>query len=209
MTCTSSFSTIRPQSPPLFFCSSPLLSFSFSFPTYTIQQPTHTHTYTLTRIHRGFFFLFPSQPHHYCIIPPSAVPFLLVPCLLSLPHSFFTVVPFLHTHSASFFFFHSPLTRHLLPTLYRFQLPQAHYPLLSASFSIEYMQVSTPVPHINQVDNWDCGLACVAMVANALGSRLSLAEVTLHCSGKTIFTTVGHLQASIKLQLQCLFVVEV
>ncbi|KAF9339201.1 Guanylylate cyclase-domain-containing protein [Linnemannia elongata] len=50
------------------------------------------------------------------------------------------------------------------------------------------MQVSTPVPHINQVDNWDCGLACVAMVANALGSRLSLAEVSLHCSVESVWT---------------------
>ncbi|KAG0261362.1 guanylyl cyclase domain-containing protein 1 [Mortierella polycephala] len=44
------------------------------------------------------------------------------------------------------------------------------------------MQLNHPVPHINQESNWDCGLACVAMVANALGARLSLAEVTLHCS---------------------------
>ncbi|KAF9934398.1 guanylyl cyclase domain-containing protein 1 [Linnemannia zychae] len=50
------------------------------------------------------------------------------------------------------------------------------------------MQVSTPVPHISQEEDWDCGLACVAMVANALGSRLSLAEVTLHCSVESVWT---------------------
>jgi len=46
------------------------------------------------------------------------------------------------------------------------------------------MQAATPVPHIEQENVWDCGLACVAMVANALGARLSLAEVAMHCSGK-------------------------
>ncbi|KAF9358401.1 hypothetical protein BGX26_001860 [Mortierella sp. AD094] len=50
------------------------------------------------------------------------------------------------------------------------------------------MQVSTPVPHINQESNWDCGLACVAMVSNALGARLSLAEVTMHCRVESVWT---------------------
>ncbi|KAG0056369.1 guanylyl cyclase domain-containing protein 1 [Gryganskiella cystojenkinii] len=50
------------------------------------------------------------------------------------------------------------------------------------------MQVSTPVPHITQDGNWDCGLACVAMIANALGAHLSLAEVTLHCSVESVWT---------------------
>ncbi|KAF9392860.1 hypothetical protein CPB97_008451 [Podila verticillata] len=50
------------------------------------------------------------------------------------------------------------------------------------------MQVSTPIPHIIQESNWDCGLACVAMVANALGSHLSLAEVSMHCSVESVWT---------------------
>ncbi|KFH71333.1 hypothetical protein MVEG_01633 [Podila verticillata NRRL 6337] len=50
------------------------------------------------------------------------------------------------------------------------------------------MQVTTPIPHIIQESNWDCGLACVAMVANALGSHLSLAEVSMHCSVESVWT---------------------
>ncbi|KAK3810770.1 MAG: Guanylylate cyclase-domain-containing protein [Benniella sp.] len=50
------------------------------------------------------------------------------------------------------------------------------------------MQVATPVPHIKQENVWDCGLACVAMVANALGARLSLAEVAMHCSVDSVWT---------------------
>ncbi|KAI8599810.1 Guanylylate cyclase-domain-containing protein [Dissophora ornata] len=50
------------------------------------------------------------------------------------------------------------------------------------------MQVSTPIPHIDQESSWDCGLACVAMVANALGAHLSLAEVTMHCSVESVWT---------------------
>ncbi|KAF9914195.1 guanylyl cyclase domain-containing protein 1 [Lobosporangium transversale] len=50
------------------------------------------------------------------------------------------------------------------------------------------MQVSTPIPHINQENDWDCGLACVAMVANALGARLSLAEVAMHCKDESVWT---------------------
>ncbi|KAI8346839.1 Guanylylate cyclase-domain-containing protein [Mortierella sp. GBAus27b] len=50
------------------------------------------------------------------------------------------------------------------------------------------MQVSTPVPHIKQENIWDCGLACVAMVVNALGATLSLPEVTMHCSVDSVWT---------------------
>ncbi|KAF9114981.1 guanylyl cyclase domain-containing protein 1 [Mortierella sp. AM989] len=50
------------------------------------------------------------------------------------------------------------------------------------------MQFSTSVPHINQESNWDCGLACVAMVCNALGAHLSLAEVTMHCCVDSVWT---------------------
>ncbi|KAF9421494.1 hypothetical protein BGZ94_008822, partial [Podila epigama] len=50
------------------------------------------------------------------------------------------------------------------------------------------MQVTTPIPHITQDSHWDCGLACVAMIAHALGSHLSLAEVRMHCSVESVWT---------------------
>ncbi|KAI9300541.1 Guanylylate cyclase-domain-containing protein [Cunninghamella echinulata] len=43
------------------------------------------------------------------------------------------------------------------------------------------------VPHLMQNNQWDCGLACVAMVLHSMNINTSLDELTRHCAVDSIW----------------------
>ncbi|PHZ07376.1 uncharacterized protein RHIMIDRAFT_274952 [Rhizopus microsporus ATCC 52813] len=52
-----------------------------------------------------------------------------------------------------------------------------------------YDQVSDcPIPHIQQASNWDCGLACVAMILQGLGFNCNIEEIARQCSVNSVWT---------------------
>ncbi|KAI9276503.1 Guanylyl cyclase [Sporodiniella umbellata] len=54
---------------------------------------------------------------------------------------------------------------------------------------IKYTENSDcPIPHIQQESNWDCGLACVAMILKGLGFTVSLEEIIGQCSINSVWT---------------------
>ncbi|CAO3606923.1 unnamed protein product [Cunninghamella blakesleeana] len=54
--------------------------------------------------------------------------------------------------------------------------------------SYDYVEYNQHViPHIMQNNQWDCGLACVAMVLNGMNINTSLEELTRSCAVSSIW----------------------